>query len=119
MRRSFYSIRSVTLILFYVAFAVTTSPGITLYPALVASYQSAAQRDEVEKLLQEAAALLQSRKPSEAEPLLRRALLLAPQNADAHNLLGIVLDQGNKVAESESEYRAALRFNPNLISARA
>ena len=69
--------------------------------------------------LRRAADLLQSGNLDEAEPILHRVLASNPNNADAHNLLGVILDQRGKTAEAEREYRAALRLNPNHISALA
>src|SRR5688500_9520818 len=66
--------------------------------------------------LRQAASLLQLGKPEEAEPILRRAILHAPRNADVHNLLGIILDQRGKFKEAEQEYREALRLNQTGIS---
>src|SRR5215471_14034309 len=75
--------------------------------------------DDGGALLREAVALLKAGKVDEAEPLLRRTIALTPSNSDAHNLLGVVLDQRGNAAEAETEYRAALRSNPDSISARA
>src|SRR6266446_1571605 len=69
--------------------------------------------------LRRAADLLQSEKLDEAEPILHRVLATNPNNADVHNLLGVILDQRSKTAEAEREYRAALRLNPNHVSALA
>ena len=69
--------------------------------------------------LQHDVELLQLGKVDEAEPILRHVIRSNPKNADAHNLLGVILDQRSKSAEAEREYRAALRFNPNSISAMA
>jgi superkiller protein 3 len=69
--------------------------------------------------LQRAAELLQSGKLDEAESILRHVIRANPKNADAHNLLGAVMDQRGKPVEAEREYRTALRFNPNSISAMA
>ena len=83
------------------------------------SIPSLAQQNEVVKLLQESATLIQNGKFSDAEPLLRRSVKTTPENPDAHNLLGIVLDQLGKPAEAEREYRIAIRLNPKSISPRA
>src|SRR5687767_11629266 len=65
--------------------------------------------------LQRAASLLRLGKAAEAEPILNRVILAAPQNPDAHNLLGTILDQRGEFKEAEKEYREALRLNPNLL----
>ena len=82
-----------------------------------ATTQEAANAGTVAADLRQAAELLQSGKLDEAEPLLRRVLLGAPKNPDAHNFLGIVLDQHGKASEAEREYRTAIRLNPNGVSA--
>src|SRR2546422_5053034 len=75
-----------------------------------ASSQAAASQ------LREAASLLEQGRPGEAEPILRQVLLATPRNPDAHNLLGIILDQRGQFKDAELEYRAALQLNPNGIS---
>lgn len=84
-----------------------------------ATKSTAAQGVDVASLLREAAGLMQAGKLDEAEPLLRRAITLAPSNADAHNLLGVILDQRGQNAAAEREYTEALRLNPRALSARA
>src|SRR5712692_3470450 len=59
---------------------------------------------DVAALLREAASLLQAGKLDEAEPLVRRAVAAAPSNADAHNLLGTILDQRGHTQAAEREY---------------
>src|SRR5437870_3450093 len=66
--------------------------------------------------LRRAAELLQSGKPDEAEPILRRVIVSNPDNADAHNLLGVILDQRGQTQAAEREYRTSLHLNPNAIS---
>ena len=66
--------------------------------------------------LRHAASLLQLGRPNEAEPILRQVISEMPQNADAHNLLGIIFDQREQFKDAEREYRAALRLNPDAIS---
>src|SRR3989442_1883181 len=69
--------------------------------------------------LRRATDLLQLGKLDEAERILRHVLATSPGNADAHNLLGIVMDQRGKTTEAEREYQAAIRLNPNGVSAMA
>jgi tetratricopeptide (TPR) repeat protein len=76
-------------------------------------------REDVASMLREAVSLLQAGKIDEAERLVHRALTIAPANADAHTLLGTILDQRGRTQAAEREYLAALRFNPRSITARA
>src|SRR5713101_7743408 len=68
------------------------------------SKDGAVSREDVALLLNEAALLLQQGKLDEAEPLLRRAAAVEPANADAHNLLGVILDQQGRTEAAEREY---------------
>ena len=79
----------------------------------------ATDTNDVAENLREAAELLQAGRIDDAEPIVRRILAIAPQAADAHNLLGAILDQRGRTEEAEREYREALRLNPRSISARA
>ncbi len=74
------------------------------------------QREDAASLLREAAALLQAGKLDKAEPFVRRAVRLAPRNADAHNLLGVILDQHGHAPEAERAYRESLRLNSKNIA---
>src|SRR5688572_13234155 len=73
-------------------------------------------QSEVISLLQQTAGLIQNGKFTEAETLIRRAVTIAPSNADAHNLLGVVLDRLGKMPEAEKAYRTAIRLNPKAVS---
>src|SRR2546423_12349279 len=79
----------------------------------------AAAHEDTLALLRAAIELLEAGRLDEAEPLLRRATTAAPANADAHSLLGALLDQRGRADEAEREYQTALRLNPRHISARA
>ena len=98
-----------------VVIASTISPTI----AAAQDLQRSSSTTEAASELRRAADLLQSGDLDEAEPILHRVLASNPNNADAHNLLGVILDQRGKTAEAEREYRAALRLNPNHVSALA
>lgn len=69
--------------------------------------------------LRKAADLLQSGKLDEAEPILRRVLIKTRNNPDAHNLLGIIMDQRGKTSEAERHYRTALQLRPDGVSTMA
>ncbi|HMF58231.1 MAG TPA: tetratricopeptide repeat protein [Pyrinomonadaceae bacterium] len=99
-----------------VAFAQTAAVG---QRRAASSRSATGTTNDVAALLREAAELLQAGRIDEAEPLVRRAVAVAPQTADAHNLLGAILDQRGRTEDAEREYREALRLNPRSISARA
>ena len=67
--------------------------------------------------LGEAAALLQSGRLAEAETATRKIVAESPHNAEAHTLLGVILDQRGLSADAEHEYHLALALKPNSISA--
>ena len=71
----------------------------------------------VDTLLSEAGALVQAGRLQEAEAATRKILTTHPRNAEAHSLLGVILDQRGLTAEAEKEYGAALRLKPKLVSA--
>ncbi|MFS8086511.1 MAG: tetratricopeptide repeat protein, partial [Acidobacteriota bacterium] len=108
---SFISVCVLGLAVFDKALAQSTTTG--------KSKTKSVQREDIAALLHEAALLLQAGKLDEADPLVRRAVAAAPGNADAHNLLGAILDQRGQTEAAEREYLAALRINPRAISARA
>src|SRR5262245_28536783 len=112
---------SITMGLFCITLALTHLPFASGEVGAHSHIQTSKQPDanSIAQELQQAAKLLQAGKRDEAEPLLRRFVLKYPNNYDAHNLLGILLDQRGQSAEAESEYRTALRLNPNGTSAKA
>src|SRR3954454_10293866 len=79
----------------------------------------AAQRtsSNVDTMLSEAGALVQAGRLAEAEAATRKILTTHPRNAEAHSLMGVILDQRGATAEAEKEYAAALRLQPKLVSA--
>src|SRR5436309_10208689 len=92
---------------------------LSIVAAAMQRQPTAAPQAETAGLLRQAVGLLQAGRLDEAEPLVRRALGIAPQNPDAHNLLGAILDQRGRLPEAEREYREALRLNPKSITAQA
>ena len=68
-------------------------------------------------LLSEAGALVQAGRLAEAEAATRKIITTHPQNAEAHSLLGVILDQRGATVEAEKEYGTALRLKPKLVSA--
>src|ERR1051325_8102824 len=75
------------------------------------------QRASLETMLSEAGALVQAGRLEEAEAATRKILSTNPRSAEAHSLLGVILDQRGATAEAEKQYDAALRLKPNLVSA--
>src|ERR1041384_5900552 len=84
--------------------------------ALSVTAQRPAARS-VETMLSEAGALVQAGRPEEAEAATREIVGGYPRNAEAHSLLGVILDQRKQTAEAEKEYAAALGLQPKLVSA--
>ena len=84
--------------------------------ALSVTAQRPASRS-VETMLSEAGALVQAGRLEEAEAATRKIVTSYPRNAEAHSLLGVILDQRGQTAEAEKEYGAALRLQPKLVSA--
>jgi Flp pilus assembly protein TadD len=86
---------------------------------LISIAAPAAQRtsSNVDTLLSDAGALVQAGKLAEAEAATRKILTTNPRNAEAHSLLGVILDQRGATADAEKEYAAALRLKPKLVSA--
>src|ERR1051325_3434110 len=71
----------------------------------------------VDTLLRDAGALVQAGRLDEAEVATRKILTAHPRNAEAHSLLGVILDQRGQTAEAEREYGGGLRLEPALASA--
>lgn len=101
--------------------------GLTIFAGAVALAQRPSRRAEPTRSsssvhaaqVGEAASLLKLGKLDEAERILRGVISSTPRNPDAHNLLGIILDQRGNPEEAEREYRTALRLAPKTISALA
>ena len=56
---------------------------------------------------------------AEAEATLTKALLLAPDNAVAHQFMGLVQLQTKRATQAVAEFERALALDPNLADARA
>ena len=85
--------------------------------SLVVSAMPQRTSPNVDALLSEAGALVQAGRLQEAEAATRKILVTHPRNAEAHSLLGVILDQRGLAAEAEKEYGTALRLKPQLVSA--
>lgn len=62
-------------------------------------------------LIREGAALLEKRLPQEAEPLLRRAAAMAPEDALAHAWIGKLLLAQEKPSEAQEAFERALKLD--------
>src|SRR5262249_49842688 len=76
-----------------------------------------AQGDSVARRLERSADLIRLNKIPEAERELAGILKVAPNDADALNLLGTIRAQQGRLKEAEALFRQALRVNGRLISA--
>jgi tetratricopeptide (TPR) repeat protein len=56
--------------------------------------------------------------PAEARQLFERAIRVAPNNANAHLNLALLLKRETPESASVSEFRQAIRLNPDLVEAR-
>ena len=70
-----------------------------------------ADNENVVNLLREAAQLMQTGRVAEAEVILRRAVAAAPRNADAHNLLGIVLNNISMASDENYYYYSGYYYD--------
>ena len=50
-------------------------------------------------------------------PVIKKAISINPNFADAYNNLGIVLRELNRLDESEASYQKAISINPNFADA--
>lgn len=64
---------------------------------------------------QRALAYIDKERWDEAKLLLTRVTTASPDNADAHNYLGLVLEKQNDPAGAEKSYLAALALKPGLV----
>jgi tetratricopeptide (TPR) repeat protein len=64
------------------------------------------------------AALMESRRFNEAVPLLRSAVELLPDSAEAHNDLGVTLASLGRVAEARLHFERAVALKPDFAEAR-
>jgi tetratricopeptide (TPR) repeat protein len=77
----------------------------------------AQQRENVAARLERSAELIRSGRMPEAESELTAVLKIAPNEADALNLLGTIRAQQDRLKEAETLFQRALRLNSKLISA--
>jgi predicted O-linked N-acetylglucosamine transferase (SPINDLY family) len=69
---------------------------------------------QVERLLQEGSALLQSRQPQQALELIRKALQLDPRSAAAHNDYGHALYELKRYDDAIASFDQAIALNPGF-----
>src|SRR5215470_11997984 len=84
----------------------------------VALVSASGQTPAVKSSLDAAVAALQANQLAVAERSARNAVTAAPRSAIAHNILGVVLERSDKKNEALNHFEAAVRLDPNLISAR-
>lgn len=63
-------------------------------------------------------AALEANRLTEAETAARQAVAIAPRAADAHNLLGVVLDRLGRTSEALKEFDTAINLDTAFVSAR-
>ncbi len=80
------------------------------------SFSVICQQNPQSRQIVDAVAYLQNDRLDEAEKILREIIRSTPSSADAHNLLGIVLDRTDRAADAEREYRLASKINPKAVS---
>lgn len=78
----------------------------------------AAQANSADQLIAEAATSIQNGNFAAAKPLLQRALKIAPNNAAAHTLAGIVAERENNLQTAEKHFAAASRLLPKSAKTR-
>jgi tetratricopeptide (TPR) repeat protein len=81
--------------------------------------QLAADRNDYDANYSSAVILARRKQYAEAEPLLRRAVLLRPKSREAHLALSEALIGENKTAEARAELESTIRDWPELGSAHA
>lgn len=69
--------------------------------------------------LTDAASLVRAGRLKEAEAATRKIIAGHPRSAEAHTLLGVILDQSGRTSEGEREYYSALQLKPNSVGALA
>jgi superkiller protein 3 len=90
-------------------------PNVPTHPASTPSFMTQASADEY---LEQGIRLFQSGDFQGAEAAFRKAIQLNPNDAEAHNILGIVLFvQQGKLEEAITEFRQTIRIDPNDANA--
>lgn len=84
---------------------------------LVATLPGRAQSPEVQAAFERGARAMQSGQAAAAEQAFREAVRLAPQMAEAHLDLGLVLGREGKVEEAIGSLRQAIALDPSAASA--
>lgn len=75
------------------------------------------QRADAAQRLKDACDLLRLGKLDEAQAVLEAAVGLDPENAEAHNKLGVVLARKGRLDEAETSFERALALNPRHAAA--
>src|ERR1044072_1995047 len=79
--------------------------------------QGSTRRGGDSAAVRDAAALLQAGRLEDAEVAARGAIAAEPRDAEAHALLGVILDQRGRYEEAERELREAVRLDPRSAGA--
>lgn len=78
----------------------------------ISQFTPAAAQQDVAEILKQAKAKANDEKFEEAEALYKKAIELAPDNANAHNGLGLVFFWKDDYSSAESEFRKASELSP-------
>lgn len=78
---------------------------------------STVDENQLKVLQQKAVALHQEGNLNQAEATYRKILAIAPQQAEAINLLGVISAQRGKIDDAMKLYRQAIEVNPQLFGA--
>jgi tetratricopeptide (TPR) repeat protein len=92
-------------------------PILALGIIALAPFRALGQGDGIDRRLERSAALIAENRTEEAEQELRAVLRVAPNQAQALNLLGTIRGRQNKLDEAEALFRRALGIDGQLASA--
>lgn len=90
---------------------------LTLLLALLIPLSARAQNNSLVKRLENAASLIRDGRIGEAEQQLNSILKVAPDEAEAFNLLGTIRAKQGRLNEAERLFTRAVRINDQLVSA--
>src|SRR6476660_5095452 len=110
-KESFWSVPGRTICL---GWAVVALISVCSFPALAQRRprNGPTQQSPKSSAVGNAAALLEAGKLEEAEVAVRDVIAHEPRNAQAHALLGVILNQRGVADEAEKELREAVHLDP-------